>query len=298
MDKNTRIENITAMRCSLDWMLCSFVKQLQDDGQKHTHWEQTPKSAIWRCSYGHETSFEGIDDKSGIGDFGDWLRALRRCVALSIECFVFCKTVASSPRNPRFPIYRFSSQTAFRARVSIFKSGISGSGPGSTVWLQDDGQKHTHWEHYGDALLSRVSIECFVFCKTVARWWTKTQSTESPILFRSCEHETPFSDQKEASKNRGFRALQKHTHWEHYSDALLSRLNALFFCKQLQDDGQKHTHWDHYSDALLYRLNALFFWNSSTVTVATSTCKMMDKNTRIENITARRWSLDWMLCIL
>jgi hypothetical protein len=33
------------------------------------------------------------------------------------------------------------------------------------------------------------------------------QSTESPILFRSCGHETPFSDQKRASKNRGFRAL-------------------------------------------------------------------------------------------
>jgi hypothetical protein len=26
------------------------------------------------------------------------------------------------------------------------------------------------------------------------------QITESPILFRSCEHETPFSDQNEASK--------------------------------------------------------------------------------------------------
>ncbi len=52
------------------------------------------------------------------------------------------------------------------------------------------------------------------------------QSTESPILFRSCEHETPFSDQNDASKigdsvlwfkrrflpvwaslNRGFRGL-------------------------------------------------------------------------------------------
>jgi len=33
-----------------------------------------------------------------------------------------------SPRNPRFPIVHFDIQTAFRARVSIFKSGISGSG--------------------------------------------------------------------------------------------------------------------------------------------------------------------------
>ncbi len=32
---------------------------------------QTPKSPIKRCSYGQETSFECIDDKSGIGDFGD-----------------------------------------------------------------------------------------------------------------------------------------------------------------------------------------------------------------------------------
>jgi hypothetical protein len=32
-----------------------------------------------------------------------------------------------SPRNPRFPIYRLCLQTTFPARVSIFKSGISGS---------------------------------------------------------------------------------------------------------------------------------------------------------------------------
>jgi hypothetical protein len=36
-----------------------------------------------------------------------------------------------------------------------------------------------------------------------------SQSTESPILFRSCGHETPFSDQKWASKNRGFSALHR-----------------------------------------------------------------------------------------
>jgi hypothetical protein len=33
-----------------------------------------------------------------------------------------------SPRNHRIPIYRFCLQTAFRARMRIFKSGISGSG--------------------------------------------------------------------------------------------------------------------------------------------------------------------------
>jgi uncharacterized protein YjbI with pentapeptide repeats len=36
--------------------------------------------------------------------------------------------VYPSPRNPRIPIYRFCLQTAFRARMRIFKSGISGSG--------------------------------------------------------------------------------------------------------------------------------------------------------------------------
>ncbi len=46
-------------------------------------------------------------------------------------------------------------------------------------------------------------------CHIFARWFYKNtnarndttmQSTESPILFRSCGHETPFSDQKGASK--------------------------------------------------------------------------------------------------
>ncbi len=36
--------------------------------------------------------------------------------------------VSTRPRNPRIPIARFDIQTAFRARMSIFKSGISGSG--------------------------------------------------------------------------------------------------------------------------------------------------------------------------
>jgi len=35
--------------------------------------------------------------------------------------------ISTSPRNPRFPIAHFDILTAFRARVSIFKSGISGS---------------------------------------------------------------------------------------------------------------------------------------------------------------------------
>ena len=35
-----------------------------------------PKSLIIRRSYGLETSFEGIYDKSGLGDFGDCLREI------------------------------------------------------------------------------------------------------------------------------------------------------------------------------------------------------------------------------
>ncbi len=41
--------------------------------------------------------------------------------------------VTVSPRNPRIPIYRFCLQTAFRARMRIFKSGISGSGHSATL---------------------------------------------------------------------------------------------------------------------------------------------------------------------
>ncbi len=59
----------------------------------------------------------------------------------------FCKRFAISPRNPRIPIYRFCLQTAFRARMRIFKSGISGS---VCNRLQTKG---AHWVHYSDALL-------------------------------------------------------------------------------------------------------------------------------------------------
>jgi hypothetical protein len=38
------------------------------------------------------------------------------------------KCAITRPQNPRIPIVRFDIQTAFRARMSIFKSGISGSG--------------------------------------------------------------------------------------------------------------------------------------------------------------------------
>jgi hypothetical protein len=33
---------------------------------------KSPKSLIYRCACGHETLFEGRNDKSGFGDFGDW----------------------------------------------------------------------------------------------------------------------------------------------------------------------------------------------------------------------------------
>ncbi len=44
-------------------------------------------------------------------------------------------TAGIRPRNPRIPIARFDIQTAFRARLNIFKSGISGSGWDVFVFL-------------------------------------------------------------------------------------------------------------------------------------------------------------------
>jgi hypothetical protein len=38
-----------------------------------------------------------------------------------------CKPLATSPRNPRFPIYSVCIQKKFHVRMSIFESGISGS---------------------------------------------------------------------------------------------------------------------------------------------------------------------------
>ena len=51
--------------------------------------------------------------------FARWLQKMIACDA------IWC--VGTSPRNPRFPIVHFVIQSAFRARMSIFKSGISGS---------------------------------------------------------------------------------------------------------------------------------------------------------------------------
>ncbi len=50
-----------------------------------------------------------------VGNFRKW-RAVSKNTRL-----------ATSPRNPRFPIYRLCIQTTFPARMSISKSGISGS---------------------------------------------------------------------------------------------------------------------------------------------------------------------------
>ncbi len=44
---------------------------------------------------------------------------------------LFCSPHWSRPQNPRILIVRFDIQTAFRARMNIFQSGISGS-----VWEQ------------------------------------------------------------------------------------------------------------------------------------------------------------------
>jgi hypothetical protein len=97
----------------------------------------------------------------------------------------FTSTHACSPRNPRIPIYRFCLQTAFRARMRIFKSGISGSARMRehysdalisrcnasyfVTYLQDGSyKKHTHWAHYSDALISWCNA--LFFCNIFARW--------------------------------------------------------------------------------------------------------------------------------
>jgi hypothetical protein len=52
-----------------------------------------------------------------------------------------------------------------------------------------------HWLFYALVLCTGCSMHWFY-----AHIHAASQSTESPILFRSCGHETPFSDQKWASK--------------------------------------------------------------------------------------------------
>jgi hypothetical protein len=66
---------MTTLRCvscvALGWLsddACVFVKNLQ--AVYKTTRMQTPKSQIKRCAYGHETTFVGIDDKSGFGVSG------------------------------------------------------------------------------------------------------------------------------------------------------------------------------------------------------------------------------------
>ncbi len=72
-----------SIRCLCAILLCiSWQEKSQDYGPQTKILEcrsnireriwQTPKSPIIRCSYGQETSFEGMYDKSGFGDFGDW----------------------------------------------------------------------------------------------------------------------------------------------------------------------------------------------------------------------------------
>jgi hypothetical protein len=51
---------------SPSWVLNTLEKCVEKDVP-----DQTPKSPIIRCPHGRETSFEGIHDKSGFGDFGD-----------------------------------------------------------------------------------------------------------------------------------------------------------------------------------------------------------------------------------
>jgi hypothetical protein len=87
-------------------------------------------------SCGHETPFSDQKGASKIGDSVLWPHML-----LSFVIILSCKDVTkdhSIPEKPthrirccyqpRVPIARFDIQTAFRARMNIFKSGISVSG--------------------------------------------------------------------------------------------------------------------------------------------------------------------------
>ena len=71
----------------------------------------------------------------------------------------------TSPRNPRFPIYRLCLQTTFHVRMSIFKSGISGVLP-----RQDDGchaflWKNSSWYHHL-VISTHGHVSCVFDCST------------------------------------------------------------------------------------------------------------------------------------
>ncbi len=155
-------------------MLCIEVKYLQDGFNLYTHmrWRDA-----MRCYIGFDALYRGKI-------FARWVYPLHTHErhdamrwSLVFEALLFCKIFArwvyidtrmTSPRNPRFPICRRCIQTTFHARMSIFKSGISGSAHDSL-----------HEMTRCDSLLSRVW--CFVFCKIFARWVYKTHAWDDTM---------------------------------------------------------------------------------------------------------------------
>ncbi len=144
---------------------------------------------------------------------------------------------------------------------------------------------HQHTHEMTWRCVAIVGFDALFFCTMVARFVYKThawddmamrcyigfeQSTESPILFRSCEDETPFSDQKWASKSgipcSGFDALffctivarwvYLNTCMRWHGDALLYPaivgFDALFFCTIVARGVYINTRMRWHGDALLY----------------------------------------------
>ncbi len=159
-----------AMRCSLEFDALYFVKYLQD-GFTSTHaWDemmrciQSPKSPIPDLSSMHSNDVSCPYEHLLIGDFGVWLHC-----SLVFDALLFCKIFARW-------VYKKTRMTR------------------SMIWQ--------------DAMRCSLVFDALLFCKIFARWvylntrtrWHDDAEHEIPDLFRSCGHETPFSDQKGASK--------------------------------------------------------------------------------------------------
>ncbi len=132
-----------------------------------------------------------------------------------------------SPRNPRFPIHRRCLQTTFHARMSIFKSGISGSAYGHETQFEGKNDKSGIWD-FGNCRRPVPEIPdsrfiVFAFKPAVGNslaFWTQTCLFTNSI--------------KVGTTNCGWNI------WENREKAGLSK--TLMSCRRL-----KHTHWAHYS---------------------------------------------------
>ncbi len=105
-----------------------------------------------------------------------------------------------SPRNHRIPIYRFCLQTAFRARMRIFKSGISGSD--ATIFcnhLANSLQKIVASQKTEHMLLS-ATIFCIILqsCYKMISSTAQTQRSNA-IFLSSCKL---FAPQTKIFENR------------------------------------------------------------------------------------------------